>query len=164
MADWISSILTYIDLIGIKDAASSGNSRGTDLMRRMHSLVHGRMSHGMNNHDHCYVWNDSILLLAYLDNPYRNSDENDILKEADQLKKDIDQICPSYAISVKGQVFPDDTIFHPPIFEGQIAEQPRVIRLKTSSYAMGNCFLIEKRLGDKLEKPWYIDGRIAKCL
>ena len=165
MSDWKNSIVTYIDLVGIKSAANYSDSRATDVMRKMHSLVDSNMSHDMSNHDHCYMWNDSILLLAYLDSPDRNNNnENLILREADQLKRKVDDICSSYAIAVKGQVFPDNTIISSPVFNGQIADQPRVIRLKTSSYAMGNCFIIEECLGKKLKKPWYIDSRISKRL
>ena len=153
-----------MDLIGIKDTADEGNSRATDLMRRMHSIVEGVMNYGMNNHDHCYIWNDSVLLLSHLDSPYRNAGETEVLKEADSLKKKIDNICNCYAISVKGQVFPEESFINAPVFNGQIAEQPRVVRLKASSYAMGNCFIIEERLGKKLKKPWYVDSRIAKKL
>ncbi len=153
-----------MDLIGIKDTADAGDSRATDLMRRMHSMVDGVMNNGMNNHDHCYIWNDSVLLLSHLDSPYRNAGETEVLKEADSLKKKIDNICNCYAISVKGQVFPEESFINDPVFNGQIAEQPRVVRLKASSYAMGNCFIIEERLGKKLKKPWYVDSRIARKL
>ena len=164
MSDWKNSIVTYMDLIGIKDTADAGDSRATDLMRRMHSMVDGVMNNGMNNHDHCYIWNDSVLLLSHLDSPYRNAGETEVLKEADSLKKKIDNICNCYAISVKGQVFPEESFINDPVFNGQIAEQPRVVRLKASSYAMGNCFIIEERLGKKLKKPWYVDSRIARKL
>lgn len=165
MSEWKNAIITYIDLIGIKSAADESNSRGTDVMRRMHSLVEGRMSNGMPNHEHCYVWNDSVLLLSYLDSPYRKVDETEIIREADDLKKEIDRQCTSsYAIAVKGQVFPYEAHLHAPAFQGTISDQSRVVRLKVSSYAMGNCFLIEARLGKKLKQPWYVDGRIAKRL
>lgn len=164
MSDWKNSIVTYMDLIGIKGTADEGSSRATDLMRRMHTVVEGTMNHAMNNHDHCYIWNDSVLLLSHLESPHRNASASDILKEADDLKRKIDEICNCYAISVKGQVFPDEPFLHAPVFNGQIAQQPRVVRLKASSYAMGNCFIIEERLGKKLKKPWYVDSRIAKKL
>lgn len=164
MSEWKNSIVTYVDLIGIKAAAVEPDSRATDVMRRMHSLVAGRMSHGMPNHDHCYIWNDSVLLLSYLDSAYRNADETGILKEVDSLKKEIDALCESYAIAVKGQIFPDETHLLAQAFHGQIADQPRVVKLKASSYAMGNCFLIGARLGKKLKQPWYVDSRIAKRL
>ncbi len=41
MSEWKNSIVTYMDLIGIKDADDEGSSRATDLMRQMHSLVEG---------------------------------------------------------------------------------------------------------------------------
>ena len=164
MSDWKTSIVSYIDLIGIKDIADQGDSRATDIMRKMHNLVESHMNHGMKNHDHCYIWNDSVLMLSHLGSPYRNTNENNVLKEVDSLKKKIDVICESYAISVKGKVFPEEFPPQPAFFNGQIHEQPRAIRLKASSYAMGNCFYIESKLGNKLEKPWYIDSRIASKL
>ncbi len=164
MSEWKNSIVTYMDLIGIKGSADEGGSHATDLMRKMHSLVEGTMNHAMSNHDHCYIWNDSVLLLSHIESPYRHASETEILKEADSLKKKIDEICSCYAISVKGQIFPDEPFPRAAVFNGQIAEQPRVVRLKASSYAMGNCFIIEERLGGKLKKPWYVDSRIAKKL
>lgn len=164
MSQWKSSIVTYIDLIGIKGTANKHGSRATDLMRQLHSIVEIRMFHGMPNHDHCYLWNDSVLLLSYLESPYRTANETEILKEADDLKKEIDQLSKSYAISVKGQVFPDEPAFASPSFDGKIVGQPRVVKLRTSSYAMGNCFLIEEKLGKKLKQPWYVDSRIARHL
>jgi len=49
----------------------------------------------------------------------------------------------------------------PAIFDGKIANQFRAVLLKTSSWAMANCFLIEKRLGRR-RSHWYIDGRITE--
>lgn len=164
MSEWKDSIITYMDLTGIKDIAEEGNPRATDIMRKMHSLVERTMNGGMTNHDHCYLWNDSVLLLSVLNRTHRFASEGNIMKEADELKKEIDSVCSCYAISVKGQVFPDDSTFPAPVFNGQIAGQPRVVRLKASSYAMGNCFIIEDCLGKKLQKPWYVDSRIAKNL
>ena len=161
MSKWRNSIITYIDLIDIKNIEIEGNIRATDIMRKMHTLVSENMTNGMLNHDHCYIWNDSILLLAYLD---QGTDENSIIKEADQLKRKIDKICSSYAISVKGQTFPDDLISQTTIINEQASSKHRVIKLKTSSYAMGNCYRIEERLGKRLKKPWYIDSRIGKKL
>ncbi len=169
MSEWKRSIITYIDLIGTKDAATYPDSRATDLMRQMHTLVDTTMSHNMPNHNCCYAWTDSVLLLAYLDNPHHVSDHDSILQEADSLKKKIDAIClsrgisvQSYAISVQGKVFPDDEPLSG--LNVRITQQLKFVRLKTSSYAMGNCFIIERRLGKKLKKPWYIDSRIAKHL
>lgn len=164
MAEWKNSIITYIDLIGIKSTAEKYNSKASDVMRSMHHLVEKVMNTEMSNHDHCYIWNDSILLLSILESEYINRNVNDVMKEADRLKKKIDIICPSYAISVKGQIFPEDSSQNAPIDCDTIKHQPKTIKLKASSYAMGNCFLIESRLGKRLKKPWYVDSRIANQL
>ena len=44
-----------------------------------------------------------------------------------------------------------------------IIEQQRAVILKTSSWAMANCFLVEKQL-KKHRADWYIDSRITKGL
>ena len=164
MAVWKNSIVSYIDLIGIQEKIAKGNSLATDTMRKMHNLVENAMNYGMRSHDHCYIWNDSVLLMSNLDSPYRQTDVNEVILEVDNLKREIDFICGSYAISVKGKVFPEEIPPQAAIFDGQITEQPRTVRLKASSYAMGNCFKIEAKLGKKLKKPWYIDSRIATKL
>lgn len=164
MSCWKNSIVTYMDLIGIKDIADDVDFRATDIMREMHNLVEKAMHDEMHNHDNCYVWNDSVLLLSIIDDHEKNRDVKCVMREADNLKKKIDGICNCYAISVKGQIFPDESMLNLPSFNRNVAGQPKFIRLKASSYAMGNCFLIEARLGKRLRKPWYIDSRIAKEL
>lgn len=164
MSEWKRSIVSYIDLIGIQELLGQGSSLASDKMRKMHALVEGRMNNAMESHDHCYLWNDSVLLLSHIDSPYRSVADSQVLREVDELKKCIDKVCPSYAISVKGKVFPEEFPPSAAVFCGQITEQPRTIKLKASSYAMGNCFKIESKLGSKLKKPWYVDGRIATKL
>ncbi|WP_038070516.1 hypothetical protein [Hydrogenovibrio kuenenii] len=163
MSEWKNSIVTYIDLVGIKGIADRGQSMATDIMRSVHRLVEMEMNTNMPNHDHCYIWNDSVLLLSVLDGTYSTRKIDDVMRDANGLKRKIDQINPSYAIAVKGQVFPDETTFYAPTHDG-CSSQSRTLRLKTSSYAMGNCFFIESELGKKLKKPWYVDSRIAKQL
>lgn len=162
MPKWKNCIVTYIDLIGIKEIASYTGSQATDIMLKMHSLVDRHASHEMPNQNYCYIWNDSILLLAYLDGNPRAAHKESIVREVDNLKRKVDQICPSYAISVQGQVFPNK----PPLrdFNENTVGPTKIVRLRASSYALGNCFIIEERLGRKLKKPWYIDARIATHL
>jgi len=52
---------------------------------------------------------------------------------------------------VKGQAFPP-----PPKYA-----QDNFVFLQASSYAFANCFTIEKELGKKYQKPWYVDCWIA---
>ena len=67
MSNWRTCIVTFIDVIGIKRLADDGTSRATDLMRKLHELTANRMNHSMDSHSHAYSWNDSVLLLGYLD-------------------------------------------------------------------------------------------------
>src|SRR5262245_42030138 len=58
-------IVTVIDLIGVKAVAGSG--KGSSLMVAMHQRVTAKANAGhLPSHAYIYLWNDSILLLAYL--------------------------------------------------------------------------------------------------
>jgi hypothetical protein len=101
---------------------------------------------------HAYTWNDAVLLLSYL-----NGDDAAFeltLRDADRLKKRIDGVAASYAVAVKGQTFP-------PARLEQDKPSEKVTFIKASSWAMANCFEIEKTLGPELRKPWYVDSWIA---
>ncbi|WP_162823665.1 hypothetical protein [Lysobacter sp. TY2-98] len=139
--------------------ASKDDGSAAQKMRELHALASNYASHMMPLHAHTYLWNDSVLLLAYADEHLTNADG--IIREANELKKKIDRIGRCYAIAVKGKTFPELDHFRPAIFDGQIADQPRAIVIKASSFAMANCFLIEEKLGKEHKKPWSIDGRIA---
>ena len=84
MANWQDCIVSLIDLIGIKDIILNQNGKGSALMRQLHKIVAVEMNLGLQHHAHAYVWNDSVLLLAYLDGS--NLPEI-ILREVDELKR-----------------------------------------------------------------------------
>ena len=160
MATWRHCIVSLIDVTGIKKLAAKGDGIASAKMREMHSLVFSAASHGLKAHAHAYLWNDSALLLAFVDADLKQAP--DVLREVDALKAKIDCIGKCYAVSVKGKAFPELEPWQAPAYDGQIAEQPRAVVIKASSYAMANCFLIEEGLGKKFKKPWAVDGRIAK--
>lgn len=117
----------------------------------MHAFVSDQVGKGhLQRHKHMYVWNDAVLLLAYIDN---KSDFNAILREADNLQRKLDEkFKPSYAIAVKGQAFPV-----------QVDREKRVTIIEASSYAMANCFRIEEKARrEKWQKQWYVDSRIGR--
>lgn len=148
--DWKNNIVTYIDLIGIKELIEQGNSVASLKMQEFHKTIFNFTKNEMKYHENAYIWNDSVVLLAYIDDQYLQV--KDVMQAADNIKKKIDQICNSYAISVKGKSFP----------EPSTNEQPKFVFLKATSYAFANCFKIEDELGEKYKKPWYVDGRISK--
>jgi hypothetical protein len=163
MAGWRECVVTLIDVVGVKKLAKQPNTRASDLMRAIHGLVLDEMAKGLPAHSTAYVWNDSVLLLAYL-NASSGAAEV-ILREADALKRRLDALAIashariSYAISVQGQVFPD-----PRDLEASgvpTEKEVRTIVIRASSYAMANCFLIEEHLGKSSRKPWYLDSRLA---
>lgn len=129
-------------------------------MIEMHNRATAKINHGLPLHSHGYVWNDSVLLLSYQTEP--NWTKEAFIAELDDFKSFIEQQCGAsmYAISVKGLAFPHD-ITTPAIFTGPITKQPRAVVLKTSSWAMANCFLIEEAL-KRHRADWYIDSRITK--
>lgn len=129
-------------------------------MIEMHNRAVAKINHGLPLHSHGYIWNDSVLLLSYMTEP--NWSKRGFFAELVDFKSFLEQQCNTsiYAISVKGLAFPQD-IMAPAVFNGQLANQPRAVVLKTSSWAMANCFLIEKAL-KRHRADWYIDSRITK--
>jgi hypothetical protein len=148
---WSDSIIVLIDLIGVKKRALGGDSYASGLMRSFHKLVQREMARGLGALDHAYVWNDSVLLLAHVDD--RPEAYERAIRAADDLKRKIDVMAPSFAIAVKGRTFPRNTSL----------DEARVTVIEASSYAMANCFEIEAEAKrSKLHMAWYIDVRIAR--
>lgn len=155
---WRDCVVIYIDLVDLKQHTGDANSKGSSLMRAFHALVAHEMNSGLLSLESAYVWNDSVLLLAYVDGSSRAYEA--CLRDAETLKRKIDQCAKSFAIAVKGQAFPQ---FPEPLPCGGKGNTGRVTILRTSSYAMANCFEIEKEVKKlKLRKSWYLDSRIAK--
>lgn len=119
-------------------------------MLKLHSFALTKIEKGLLHNSYGYIWNDSILLLSYCTTPAAKGRE--LIVELSEFKQGLDQelgTC-SYVISVRGKAFPTAD-----------SAANRVVVLKTSSWAMGNCFAIEKKLG-KYRADWYIDSRITK--
>jgi hypothetical protein len=151
MSQWRDCIVVLMDLIGVKKRALEGDSAASTLMRSFHGLVRREMAGDLAALDHAYVWNDSVVLLAYVDG--RPKAYERAIHAADDLKRKIDVTAPSYAIAVKGRAFPSNAA----------PNDPRVTVISASSYAMANCFEIEaKAKSETLRNAWYIDVRIAR--
>lgn len=155
-------VVTFMDLAGMRDEIDNNSSIAVDIMQKFHQAVYNETINEMPGHEHSYTWNDSVLLLAYTDDQYSNIEK--IMKEADNLKRKVDRIHKCYAISVKGMSFAEPCYYSGHVFEGPNIDQPKFVLLKSSSYAFTNCFDIEKKLGRKHKKSWYIDERIAEKL
>ncbi|WP_199542027.1 hypothetical protein [Paraburkholderia kururiensis] len=155
--NWPPCIVTAFDLVGTRNLAASG--KGSSAMVTMQGRAVAKINHGLPLHSHGYIWNDSVLLLSYMTE--QNWSRRGFFAELDDFRSFLQRACGAsiYAISVKGLAFPHNT-FAPAVFDGQIAQQPRAVVLKTSSWAMANCFLIEKLLGHH-RADWYIDSRIS---
>jgi hypothetical protein len=156
--EWRDCVVIYIDLIDTKNRAKSVRSL---LMRSFHELVVNEMEWGLASLDHAYVWNDSALLLAFVDKS--SGAYQACLRDAQSLKRSLRSIAKSYAIAVKGQPFPR---LHESKHDGGRIKNGRTTVLRTSSYAMANCFEIEREVKEnkELRSVWYLDERIAKHL
>ena len=155
--EWPQCIITALDLVGTRSLASSG--RGSSKMIQMHERAVAKINYGLPLHSHGYVWNDSVLLLSYETKP--PSRRREVLVELSEFKTWLELECEAtlYAISVMGLAFPQNR-FSAAVFNGQIAGESRAVVLKTSSWAMSNCFIIEKELGHR-RADWYMDSRIT---
>lgn len=156
-------IISYIDLIDIKPLIQDCKEEAVSLMRKMHGLVHCQISQAMPEHAHAYTWNDSVLLMAYY-SAQCPTKLKVIMQEVNELKKKIDQIAPSYVVAVKGKAFPELPIASRDNHVDGNNDQPRHTHIKASSMAFANCFEIDKVLGKKFKKPWYLDERIVDGL
>jgi hypothetical protein len=158
--EWRDCVVIYIDLVDLKKRMNESKSAGSALMRAFHKLIASEMEHGLRSLDHAYAWNDSALLLAFVDESPRAYQT--CLREAESLKRKVDAIARSYAIAVKGQAFP---LLPDAAGGGRTIRTKRATILSTSSYAMANCFEIESAVKRrKLRSFWYLDQRIAENL
>lgn len=154
MGAWEDCIVSYFDLIGVNKLIRPGNSKATDLMRRLHGLVYESINLDMPAHRYAYAWNDSAMFLAF---PKNHGDYETIMRELNAVKPRIDEICHSYAICVKGQPIPEPSY----AYGSEANRQSRFIFLKASGYAFKNCFTVEEQL-KKHRMDWYIDGWITR--
>ncbi|MGF6859223.1 hypothetical protein [Paraburkholderia sp. CI3] len=155
--EWLPCIVSTFDLIGTRRQAASG--KASTAMRLLQERAVWKMNHGMRNHSYCYVWNDSVLMLSYHSRPAVA--RRRVLAELDECKQWLERECTGklYAICVKGLAFPQDEMPSPSV-DGEMVGQARAVVLKTSSWAMANCFEIEKKLKHH-RADWYIDSRIT---
>lgn len=154
---WRPCIVTVIDIDGTKKLAPSGEA--TFNMLKMRDFSVNMINDRLEAYSYGYVWNDSVLLVSH--QVKNGADRRKLLFETSEFKWLLESHCDikTYAISVKGLAFPDDPTAcarH----DGSSAH-PRVTVLRSSSWAMANCFKIESEL--KAHKAdWYIDSRITK--
>lgn len=94
MSQWSDCIVVLMDLIGTKTRAREGNRTASASMRSFHQLVRREMTAGLRWLDHAYVWNDSVLLLAYVDD--RPQAYEAAIHAADDLKRRVDATARCY--------------------------------------------------------------------
>lgn len=142
--------MCYFDLNGTK-AATQVPGLASKRIRQFHALLVEQVKSGLGNVTHAYAWNDSALLLFHVG---QDSDSYAVaMRESDTFKRAVDALCACHAIAVKGQAFPSRN--------GQNEPGGRVTVIEASSWAMANCFEIERDLAGQ-RAAWCIDGRIVK--
>lgn len=151
---WQPCIISMFDLVGIRSKASSGEA--SKMMLKMHKFAAYKINYELPNHNVGYVWNDSVLLLTFSANSA--SERKKVLLELSQFKKELDLFlnAKTYVISVKGQAFPR--------YDSETSQSDttsKALLLKTSSWAMANCFKIEAMLKQH-RADWYVDSRVTK--
>ncbi len=82
MSNWPDSIVSYIDLIGIRAQVDSGTTRASNTMRRMHQCV-ADATRKMQRHNYVYLLNDCVLLMAPVDT---GEDYRLVMSELSDLK------------------------------------------------------------------------------
>jgi hypothetical protein len=102
-------------------------------MRKLHRTLLDQVQSDRYSFADAYAYNDAVLLLAYGDRKAQSAEA--AMRDADGLKKVIDTVRNSYAIAVQGRAFPSLSD------RGMSA---RVTVIEASSWAMANCFEIEK--------------------
>lgn len=146
-------VVAVFDLVGIKERAPDGN--GSKRMRQLHDVV---MRATAGNRFDCiaraYTWNDSVLLLAYVDDDRHGY--ACALRDFYSLKGCIDEVSESYVVVVKGRSFPSP--------QGPTTSQNgRFVFIEASSYAMANCMDIARHFKSDPHR-WYLDERVSREL
>ena len=157
MSGGVDCIVTYIDLIGISEELDNNTTHAIQKMREMHKTAYDAAINSVPKHRKIYYWNDSVLLLALPDSTH---DYEPIMREVNGLKRAIDRIWPTYAISMKGQTIPETLPRTLEQLTPARIDQPQAVYIQASSLAFSNCFEVEKKLG-RARKPWYLDERIV---
>ncbi len=131
-------------------------------MRDLHQVVAQAMNDKSRfpSVDRAYTWNDSVLLLAYVDQgewQYEHA-----LRDAAAFKPAIDAVGErygvreSYAVAVKGQVIPA------PEKAGETPDG-RFVFIEASGYAMANSLILADCFKEN-PHSWYIDQRIIHAV
>lgn len=161
-------IVGFLDINGIRLDIQQNKPTAIQAMDSLERTAYGYASQDQGWYDGLYVWNDSALVVTYLDvygrtvlSTFRSLHEFKAkLSQSLGLKRDNN--VSIYAICVKGMAFV-------PELDGVRANIPaagstesKYVYVRASSMALANCFEIETKLGRKHLKEWYVDERIYR--
>jgi hypothetical protein len=157
-------VVILLDLVGMKGLLADDNKRrqAIDAMEALDRVCND-FSRNRQHIDHVYCWNDSVLLLAYLQS--YDADLSALAIEVSRFKESVDTQCHrnSFIAMVKGKSFmPNDLQFRVPVpREG--SQDPVYHYLLASSMAFANCEKLVKKFR-KDHHDWYVDQRIRDQL
>lgn len=159
-----SCVVTLLDLVNMKKLLADDGKRPLAI-QAMEALdrICNRRSQDLRNIDHIYCWNDSVLLLSYLDQFPR--DMSALVQEISEIKCAIDGECKmkSFVAMVKGMTFvPNDLQIRAPMQRGS-EPNPVYHYMLASSMAFANCYTIIKLFRND-HHDWYIDERVQQVL
>ena len=150
MSTLTDCIVTFIDMIGVRELLEKGSPKAVSLMMQMHAAIPKAAKEFSSDTEICF-WNDSVLVHTPVDGSEDNSEKSfaDAMRPLPILKAAVDNVRKSYAICVKGKSF------RPP------ANSTHLKYLSASSLALTNCDQVHKELKE-YKMDWYIDSRIMR--
>jgi len=80
--NWRDCIIVFFDLPGIKSLAPQSGA-GSAVMRKLHALAAKEVPR-LARVNHAYIWNDSVLLLGFVDD---GDSAFVVMREADSFKQ-----------------------------------------------------------------------------
>lgn len=155
-------VLTFLDLIGMRDLIANDRHQASAAMERLDGVCYGRCLDQLKHHDHLYAWNDSVLLLSYLEPLPQPRALGDVLREVSDIKEAIDAACgmPSYAIVMKGMTFQPNALELRADAHYGSAHLPAYHYIRASSMALANTEVVQKEFPDR-KYGWYVEKRVV---
>lgn len=164
-------VIGYFDVVGIREMLEHGKDDATGAMRRLEENAANYARSEQHWYDGIYVWNDSVLVVIYLQSDTGTRPVDQILRNLDRFRihlanRSMEGLPPLriYGICVKGEAFVPslDGILFPVTQYGSV--ESKYVFIRASSLAVKNAFEVEAKLGKKHQREWYIDSRLYGSL
>jgi len=161
MAKMNASVLSYIELSGLGDLAKHDPQTVTQVMKKVHLLMDKRMACDLKNHNYCYLLNDAILLISEIEPSILSKDTESVIREVQQIKHEIDEICLCRVVVVKEDCLPSVAMPAAALEYNGNTRDITTCRVMTSAFAIENCMNVASLLGQENGPCWFVDSRLA---